>query len=436
MQRLVVQDGAWTWFNDNRTIYLADGSLLIGYVRTDGAMAVTRFDEMSATGSEVVLSTSESRERDDHNNPALLWMQDGRILAVYSRHGTNMQFYARVSKSAVPLGLSDWGEEMVFRVPARNTYANVFQLPKTDGRILNFHRCINWNPSVSVSDNGGERWADPVQVISIGQGRTRPYIRLSPRSDGRIDMIYTDHHPNSAPTSIYHLYFKDNAFYRSDGTLLKLFEELPLFHDIGECGSTIYAYSEAVWPVGCSVDDYIPHGRAWVWDVASDADGVPYCVFSVCRRDLGGNGWGNDRIWYYWAKWSGTGWERKCIARAGRPLYDKERDYAGGVALDPENPFCVVLSSNAHDPFVCRLENGDQELCNYPLREDGAHSLFELTLAEDGTFQSVREMAAGTSAIRPYVTRGADGRRGVLWLEGDYRGYRDFKTQIKAEFID
>ncbi|EGV15962.1 BNR-4 repeat-containing protein [Thiocapsa marina] len=433
MQRLVVQGGVWTWFNDQRAIYLPDGSLLIGYVRSDGATAVTCFDFLSASSSEVVLSTVESRERDDHNNPALLLMHDGRILAVYSRHGTNMQFHSRLSKSSLPVLLSDWEDERLTEVSARTTYANLFQL--ANGSILNFHRCINWNPSVSISCDGGEHWVEPVHVISAGQGRTRPYIRLSSRADGRIDMVYTDHHPNNFPTSIYHLYFKDNAFFRSDGALVKVFEELPLFHEAGEQGTRIYTYLEEIWPDGCSIDDYIPHGRAWIWDVASDENGLPYCVFSVCRTDLGGDGWIYDRIWYYWARWSGVAWNCKCIARAGRPLYDRERDYAGGVALDPENPFCVVLSSNAHEPFGCERAAGTKELHCYRLRDDESYSLYELSLSEDGAVQSVRTVVAGTGAIRPYVARGAEGRRSLLWLEGDYTSYRDFQTRIMAEFV-
>lgn len=224
--------------------------------------AVTRYDSKAASSSEMVLSTDESRDRDDHNIPSLILMHDGRILAMYSRHGTNMQFCFRLSKSKAPAELWDWGNERVAEVPARTTYANLFQL--TDGRILNFPRCINWNPSLSISCDGGAIWAEPVHLISAGQGSTRPYMKLSSGSDSRINIVYTDHHPNNAPTSVYHLYFKDNALFRSDGSLLKVVEELPLDHDAGERGSRVFIYSEDTWPDGCSINDYIPHGRAWV----------------------------------------------------------------------------------------------------------------------------------------------------------------------------
>lgn len=103
------------------------------------------------------------------------------------------------------------------------------------------------------------------------------------------------------------------------------------------------------------------------------------------------------------------------------------------MALDPEYPLCVVLSSNAREPIGCERATESEVLRAYDLREDTAYSLFELSLAEDGSVQSARTVSGGMGAIRP--ARGAEGQRALLWLEGDYQSYRDFLTRIMAEFI-
>src|SRR5258708_17442808 len=77
-------DGAWTWFNDPRALY-DRGTLYFGYVRDgDSRTVLSAFEPR--TGRPAELWTSTLAEKDDHDNPGLLLRQDGRILAVYSRH--------------------------------------------------------------------------------------------------------------------------------------------------------------------------------------------------------------------------------------------------------------------------------------------------------------------------------------------------------------
>ena len=170
----IAPDGAWTWFNDERAIRLENGNLLVGYVRSDGRIAVTNYDPKSGERHETVLGGEGAVEVDDHNNPSLTQLPDGRVLAVYSRHHTDPHFFWRISTNADPRTEYDWGAERVEEVPARNTYANTFLLRGEDDRIYNFQRSINFNPALLISDDLGESWGDPIHFITAGSGNQRP----------------------------------------------------------------------------------------------------------------------------------------------------------------------------------------------------------------------------------------------------------------------
>src|SRR5690349_7864781 len=88
-------DGAWTWFNDPRALF-RNGILFFGCVRGgDGRVVLSAFNPASRQRTD--LWTSELIQKDDHDNPGLLAMQDGRMLAIYARHGSDRFFSYRIS---------------------------------------------------------------------------------------------------------------------------------------------------------------------------------------------------------------------------------------------------------------------------------------------------------------------------------------------------
>ena len=108
---VLVEGAAWTWFNDERALFV-DGRLLVGYVDTAGysGVAVYRDD-----GTVVRQRLSSFRERDDHNNPSLLDLGDGRVLAAYSPHNTRRRWFWRHGRPATrwpgarSAGPGSWG---------------------------------------------------------------------------------------------------------------------------------------------------------------------------------------------------------------------------------------------------------------------------------------------------------------------------------------
>lgn len=425
----LVPDGAWTWFNDPRALF-HNGKLYVGYVRAgDGKTALSVFDP--ATGQATNLWSSGFTELDDHNNPGLLAKSDGRLLAVYARHNTGKYYSYRASATTNPTTGVGWdAESSIPNSGAGMTYANLFQLSGEDGKIYNFCRNLNFNPTIYTSIDGGTNWSRPQLFIKTGsRGNIRPYVKYSTDSKGRIDFLYTDGHPHDLANSLYHLFYTNNAFYRTDGSFVTNYADLPIQHDAGQRGSVIYQFSNADTT---NFTDHIPTGRAWCWEIASQSNGAPVCVFSVQRdfSSLGGRDWKDDRIYYYYARWTGTNWQKRFIAQAGRPLYAAEEDYAGGICIDPVEPNTVYISSNAQDPFNLT------SITNISLRANNRYELWRGVTTNGGSAFSWSQVTGNSTAdnLRPYIPRRNGGEPCVIWFRGNYTAYTSYACSVVGLF--
>lgn len=428
---VIAPDGAWTWFNDERAIVLPGGKLLAGYVRSDGRIAVTSLDPRTGERHESILSGEGAVEVDDHNNPSLTLRPDGRVLAVYSRHNTDSLFFWRLSSGADPRSAADWSEQRAKAVGARTTYANTFRLSAEGNRIYNFHRALNFNPTLIVSEDGGESWGQPVHFITAGTGRQRPYPRYTSNHRDRIDLIYTDAHPRDFDNSIYHLFYRGGAFRRSDGTSVRAVRDLPIAHDAGERGTVVYEYSEREWGPGDDADDWIPGGRGWTWDIAYGPGESPVAVFQVRRGEVTDTSWQGDRIYYYYARWTGTAWEKRFIAQAGRPLYARERDYGGGITVDPQDPNVVYLSSNALRPFDL------SDIDEVPLNPGARYELYRGETTDGGRSFRWTELTPNATEdnLRPHAVENPGGPTPLVWFRGRYAAYTDYSARVMGMYF-
>lgn len=411
----IAADGAWTWFNDERALW-HQGRLYAGYVTRAGDVGIASYDPATGTAKAHILGTPRSRQADDHNNPSLVSRADGRLLALYSKHGAAREFYSRLSLVSAPAGPADWGPEQVVGVPAPNTYANAYQLAAEGDKIFSFHRCLNWNPTLSISENGGASWRPPIHFITAGQNRSvRPYVRLASNNVDRIDLAYTDGHPRDLENSVYHLYYKGGTVFRTNGEPLRTLDQLPIDHARGETGSLVYSYTPTL-------------GRAWVWDIERDARENPVCAFQTRRADVTGSGWQHGRIYYHYATWTGSEWRSTLIAQGGRALYERENDYGGGMAIDPDDTRVVYISSNAANPFD--LSNLDR----VPLAKDERYEIWRGFTADGGLTFTWRPITRDSTQdnIRPAVPAGHGGVPGLLWVRGHYTTYTDYQTRIVA----
>lgn len=398
--RVVVEQGAWTWFTDERAV-VADSTLYVGHVDTTGAVRVTthRLGSAPEGRRDTTVRLSTFREVDDHDNPALLPLDDGHILAAYAQHHEEPYWYWRRERGGA--GSVAWSaEQQTDSVGARVTYSNLFQLSEENGRVYNFFRALNFDPTLMTSADGGETWSTPRHLLVSGDGGTRPYVKYASDGAGRIDLLYTQAHPRQEATHVYHMYYRDGTLHRSDGTpicQLSAADCLPV--QVKE-GTRVYDADVA--------------GRAWVWDLDYAADGAPVGVYVAARDSTVGND-----LRYRYARYDAEEqvWTEQEMAHAGTRLYDDERHYAGGIALDPENVDRVYASANVHPARGDSTASGRYQL--YRGTRDG----------ENWAWTRLTDTPAADN-LRPFVPRRPDGAPIVLWMRGDYRSYTDYDTQI------
>ncbi len=418
---LITDDGVWTWFNDERAIW-HDGILFTGHVKRNGKIAVTRYDPDTGIRSETELSTLS--QVDDHNNPALHALPDGKILASYSRHNPDNFFSYRTSLTTSPSTIADWGPESTHGAN-RHSYSNTYAMSAEGDKIYTFTRAIGWNPNWSVSTDSGANWSPMQELVRNGGDSTRPYLRYSGNGVDEIDFIYTDGHPRDENNSVYHASIRGGNVLHTDGTVIKALAATPLLHDAAtpERGTVVYQYSAAAQD---DPNEWMPSGRAWSWCIQQQKNGDPVIAFTVQKDDVTGSGWDHDRIYYYYARWTGNAWQKRFIAHAGRPLYSAEDDYAGGICIDPEKPNVVYVSSNALNPFDL------SSTTDVPLRANARYEIWKGTTNDGGltfAWQAVTEDSTEDN-IRPFVPKKHGRSESLLFLRGTYSTYTNYNTRI------
>jgi hypothetical protein len=421
---VVNDDGGWCWFEDERAI-VVDGKLVAGTVATGyrdparkGHIEVAVYDLDTGRRSVHTLhrpvSEADARQwADDHNSPAFLVRPDGRILAMFAKHGVDEKIHYRISKN--PRDAAAWQETRVFAPsPAsRVTYSNLHLLARENGgkgRIYNFYRGFenSFKPSWMWSDDHGETWTAGRVFIDVPtKVRHRPYVKYA--SDGRdtVHFAYTEGHPNVFDNSVYHLFYRRGNLHRSDGTVVRSLEE------------GLKAPEE-----GTLVFQGDPQNVAWISDLHIDAKGRPFLAFSV-QKDSAGlpRGQGGEDHRYFQSRWDGKAWSTREIAYGGSRLYPGEDDYTGNIALDPHDPDVVYISTDAHPatgkPLVSKAGGQRHYEIFRGRTRDGARWTWTPVTAD-----------STSDNIRPVIPIWEGRRRAVLWLQGKMRTYADYDFSV------
>jgi hypothetical protein len=417
-------NGAWSWFMDERAI-VHDGKLVVGSVRAVntfnrgrsdanwGNVELAVHDIKAGTTERVILHPHF--EQDDHDGPGLMALPDGRILAVYTRHGVERKVFRRISGPNDPTA---WGPIAEFETPGRDarnfsgdnvTYSNLFRL--SSGRILNIHRGFGYDPNWMYSDDDGQTWTYGGRIMS-GRDGYGPYFKYA--FDGRdtIHIVATEDHPRNFDNSLYHGYLRDGQIHHTDG------------RPIGKLSESTET-SIRSWDL-TKVFQGDPDNVAWMADVELDKDGRPYVAFSVQKdgRGLPARQGGTDHRFHY-ARWDGAKWHQHEIAYAGTRLYPYEDDYTGLVALDPNDRNVLYISTDAHpktgEPLVSSANNQRH------------HEIFRGTTADGGATWQWEPITANSTMdnLRPIIPKWNDRRTALVWMRGTYRANRgDWTTKV------
>lgn len=401
---LLNEDGSWCWFQDERAIIDGDQLLFTG-VTSSGENTVTSYHFPSGQRQTVVVN-DETFEANDHNVGALLVRPDGRYLTVYAGHNVESRMRYRITTS--PGDISEWGIEHTADTGDRNTYSNVYRLAQT-GLTYNFHRGNGYNPNYMISGDDGETWRYGGRLISYPG---RPYVRYTSNDFNRIHFITTEGHPRDYDNSIYHGYLEYDYLFSSDGTPVGRLSKDDQSDIIPQHFTRVFAGNAK--------------NIAWTSDIELDQYGHPYIAFSVTRdpisrgeREHTEEGGFDHR--YHYARWDGDQWHENEIAYAGTRLYPGENEYTGNIALHPDNPDVVYISTDVHP------ETGE------PLLTDGEqrYEIFRGDTGDGGKtwkWSAVTENS-GQDNIRPIVVADTN-REVVMWLHGRYTTFRDYRMKV------
>ena len=284
--------------------------------------------------------------QDDHNAAALLIRPDGRYLAMYALHNHENLSYWRISTR--PHDAGEWGPEQTFDwssaieaagAKSHVTYSNLFYL-SAEGKVCDFSRAINDDPSILVSTNQGDQWTYAGKLLTEEKlGYVNGYTKYASNGVDRIDFITTEHHPRDYNNSIYHGYVQGGKLHRSDGSVV----EADLFNSQGHPQTEL----TTVFPANSMVDGTIMT-HAWTISLAIDSSGQPYGLVSARANDQPENSNFEDHRFFY-VRFDGKKWRANELAKAGACLWPAEQDYTGLAALDPSDPNVVYVSTTV-DP--------------------------------------------------------------------------------------
>ncbi|MCP5549035.1 MAG: glycoside hydrolase family 88 protein [Akkermansiaceae bacterium] len=425
----LASNGGWCWYQDPRAIVLKDGRVVFNTISGDtfagrdaGDLWISEWNPETNTNSHFELH--DKFHRDDHDVAALHVRGDGRILAVYGKHGNDKLQRWRISEK--PGDISAWTEEKTFDTGAGYTYSNVYQLSAEGGRLYNFSRARGYNPNCTISEDDGLTWKYGWRLLSwsrddmkgdprfTGSDGGRPYLRYASNGTDTIHFIATDDHPRAYDNSIYHGFYRNGKLHASDGSV------------VGEPGRD--GNSDLKPRSFTEIFQGGPDAVGWTTDLEVDKDGRPYAAFTVQVDGAGGRGkrqpqFGNDhRFWY--GRFDGKQWHCHEIAHAGSKLYQNESDYTGLIALDPDDPDTVVISTDADpvsgEPLVSQTDGKRHRELFRGKTADGGKTWNWTAITKDSALDN----------LRPNIPSNPGGKRIILWCRGDMTIFTDYRFDI------
>ena len=428
-------NGAWSWFMDERLI-VDKGRLIVGSVRANGKFGdktlpgwgnveLAVLDMKSGTTSKVVLH--ESLEQDDHNNPGLLVLRDGRYFAGYSKHGQELKMYYRISMN--PGDPFSWGKENEVKTPGAPrekatwsnndtfTYCNPIRLSKEKNRTYLFSRNHGLDPNYLLSDDDGRTWRYGGKLY-VGRDGYSPYTKYISNNRDTVHFVATEDHPRNFDNSLYHAFVRGGEIHHSDGKVIA-----PL--------STSTNCDVRAWDLTRIYQGGSNH-VAWMTDIHLDKKERPVVLFTV---QIGGGelprGQGGDDHRFHYARWDGKKWSEHEIAYAGKRLYSGEDDYTGLGAIDPQDTSVIYLSSNAD------LKTGESLIS----AADGKrhHEIFRGETKDDGATWTWTPITANSTVdnLRPLVPIWKDKRTALVWMRGTYRANRgEWTTKVVTTLLE
>jgi hypothetical protein len=353
-------NGAWTWYSDERAIVDPTGGKLVVGVDTtpaglggstrNGSIEATIFNLQNGTSQRFVLMTNGPGGPDDHNGPAFLLRPDGKYLSQWTGHNANYLSYFRIfdGNSWGPTNLFDWTTVGASQSDELASYSNPHYLA-AEKRVYTFVRTMdNHSPYILMSTNYGDTWSFYGKLVrpstNFDVGYNPGYFKYSDNGSNRIDFICTEAHPRDYLTSIYHGYISNGMSFMSDGTLVDA--------DLTNTNDYNVPFSASFTPVftnGTVMPPGITNYRCWNDDVQCYPDGTIECIISARINQSISYGYPDTMVNpnhdFFFCRYDGTNWNSTYLCQAGYKLYSDEGDYVGLGCLSPNDPNTIYIST-------------------------------------------------------------------------------------------
>jgi len=398
------ENGAWCWFSDPRAVYYEGRykRTYAGWIDSYGNVTIGYYDHTSREIKTIILQ--DTLQKDDHDNPVLLFAPDGRLMVFFTRHGDPGPTFLYIMKN--PENITDWDKQELYLNDMEfyngfvntNTYVNPVMLSGENNRIYLFWRGVDNKPNYSFSDDLGNTWSKgrifvlPERIYEM----RRPYMKVESNGKDIIMFAFTDGHPNNEKeNSIYFMYYKAGSLFNVKGEKIGEFGDLPVNP---RQASVVY-------------DASITKQKAWIWDVAMDKKENPVLVYVKFPDNL-------NHIYCY-SKWDGRKWKTYDLINSG-PWFPedkvREQNYSGGLVMDHENPDILYLSVKRGSNF---------EIEKWIIK------------GRKWWIEAVTEQS-GIDNVRPFAVRNAcvDNPLQLLWMQNNfYVHYTDFFSSIKMNIL-
>lgn len=396
-----VRMGMQTWFNGPTALYDAQagagGQTLVGYVSSTGVPSVAVHDHATGVATAVPLYTGFP-DTDDHDNPGLTQLPDGRYVAIAAHHNGRQV----VLRSLTPRDALGGWELVVENTATERTYACVGVVPTEGGALGRLYWFQRGSPNSQRhrafrhSDDGGQTWSaeiDYLTHIDPTGSIQRCYVHVW-QEGARFHILANEGHPNEvieesvggvpvSRNSMRHFYVEGGQCYRTDGTLING-GALPIHP---QDATLIYDGSAT---------------NCWGYEIRK-VDGVLVVAFVTYGPPGNAN---PPDMGYRVGRYVGGAWQTEQVAtHGGASMYAAQGYYPAGISIEGPHSF-----------IVCR-------------RVPGGWGVFRIYSIDGGQSYHVdRIERSADHVVRPFVV---PGRRDVVYWVGRYSSYFSFDLAMR-----
>ncbi len=173
-------DGNTITYTSNNGYVFQHDKTYMGWVEDCGDIVVAEYDHDTDEYKRVVIH--EKLESDDHNNPAVVVLPDGRIMAVYTMHTNEPYMYFRVTKEPEDITKGWWPEQYYYCKTDNNMEANSHDYNATYPTIFLVHDDPDANGDVIYAGWRGVHWKPTMAKFPMPD----EYGRFGTKTDGEI----------------------------------------------------------------------------------------------------------------------------------------------------------------------------------------------------------------------------------------------------------